>query len=832
MLRPLLVLAIVAGTAHAAKLPGGMGMYPTSAGPPLAMLDSNVTATVRGPIVEVVVVQRFRNDTDRVTEATYIFPMPADAAVSAMAMTIGTRTIHASIAKRAEAQQRYEDAVAAGLGAGLLDQERPDVFTQTVSAIPARGVVEVTLRFDTTASYRGGTWELVLPMVVAPRYVPGSATGRPTTGAGRTPDTDRTPDASRVTPGGRPGAGGKTAVAIHFTDSVDGVTSPTHDLGGADKSYAFEDARSDHDAIVRWQAHAHFAGWVEQDSDGGYAAVIVEAPAPPPHKGATNVLLVLDRAATMRGDADAVEHPLVNALLTRLDMADRVAVTGSDHVTPSAPGDARHALDQSWAKAAGPFDLTRVLQNLQPAGATVLLVADGLVADDAAAIAAAVKTGAAIHVIGVGPAPNRSLLIAIANRTGGTIRFAAPGDDLGALAGDVASDLASPPASLAVNWGTLAASEVVPGNLPRLGTGQALLVTARVKRAQPANGRARGEVFAIAELPATPAVAGAVTPRGALARRWARARLDELLAGKPDVAAITAHALRYGLVSPYTSMVAIGDQVMVEGGVKHTVAVPVSVPEGMRWQEVKRETTIDDKNKDINDRRESDKPTKKKPSDPVATKAPQPTVVMPPTAPKTKEHKPSPDYDDDGKDAGDDDQDHSEQPKAKHRKFAKDEDVAAAPPPNADALFESGDALMVVQGMSEEMLVTRARALRLAASLGGGLAIEHGTDALVAAAGRLEYGNLTLVGVDAALWLVGEHAQGYALATLARRGIARHFELGVGFGLHLGGELGPAGALSLRYAPRETGPAGYLRFDGALLDKFESALTLGVEWRW
>ena len=219
MVRPAIVLAVVAfaGSAHGSELPRSMGMY-TAHGTSLAMLDSKVEVHVRGPIVEAVVVQTFRNDTELATEATYIFPLPVDAAVSAMAIKTGTRTIHAAIEKREQAQDRYEHAVAAGLGAGLLDQERPDVFTQTVSAIPARGTVEVTLRFDTTARYQTGTWELVLPMVVAPRYVPGTASGTATTGSGRAPDTDRAPDASRVTPAAAPGAGGSTAVAIHFID--------------------------------------------------------------------------------------------------------------------------------------------------------------------------------------------------------------------------------------------------------------------------------------------------------------------------------------------------------------------------------------------------------------------------------------------------------------------------------------------------------------------------------------------------------------------------------------------------------------------------------------
>src|SRR5205085_1359069 len=183
--------------------------------------------------------------TDRAIEATYIFPLPPDAAVSAMSITAGTKTIKAKIASRGEAQQRYEDAVRAGVVAGVLDQERPDIFTQTVAGIAPRSSVDVTIRYDALAHFYDGAWGLAIPLVVAPRYVAGTATSRPTTGTGRAPDTDRAPDASRVTPAGAPGAGGATSVTITYADKAWDITSPTHELTVTGQKAAFVDAKSD-----------------------------------------------------------------------------------------------------------------------------------------------------------------------------------------------------------------------------------------------------------------------------------------------------------------------------------------------------------------------------------------------------------------------------------------------------------------------------------------------------------------------------------------------------------------------------------------------------------
>ncbi len=76
-------------------------MYQSKATAPLAQVSSDIAVSIHGAIIEVTVAQTFRNDSDRTTEATYIFPLPADAAVSAMAITLGARTIHAAIASRA-----------------------------------------------------------------------------------------------------------------------------------------------------------------------------------------------------------------------------------------------------------------------------------------------------------------------------------------------------------------------------------------------------------------------------------------------------------------------------------------------------------------------------------------------------------------------------------------------------------------------------------------------------------------------------------------------------------------------------------------------------------
>lgn len=868
MLRLLVASCVLCSTvAHAGEMPRAIGMY-TPQHTQLALVDSKIEVVVRGPIVEAVVTQRFVNKTDRPTEATYVFPLPLDAAVSAMSIDAGTKKIHASIERRARAQQRYEDAVRAGVAGALLDQERPDVFTQTVAAVPAKGSVSITLRFDTVARYQDGVWELVVPLVVAPRFVPGAATNRPTGGTGRAPDTDRAPDASRITPGGSPGAGGATEMTLEFTDKVTDLVSPTHDLEVGTTRSKLIDPKTDHDAVIRWRSPVSAAGWVEASSDGGYAAIVVEAPVSPARRGPARWTLVLDRSATSRGDAEAVARPFVRSLFSSMTATDRVAVIGSDQIKWGTAPEVSRTVENRWSTMPGAFDLTRVLQAARPDGAPMLLVSGGLVADDRAAVAAAVKLGVPIHVVGVGPAPARALLTQIAAATGGTVRFAITGDDLGALAKSSLSDLTNVPAPLTVAWGTLAASEVVPRALPRLGAGQAMLVLARVKQARPANGRARGELFAIDALPSSKRVAGATTSMGPLARRWARNRLDELLAQRAAAEVVATHAIRYGLVSPYTSMVAIGDQVVVQGGVKRSIPVPVSVPAGMKWQQVKKETTVDrtsvdaratkETKKDGRDgfaKRPEEKPTTRRP---VVTSRPKPPVKQPPPADRrpTSEDRvknlPRPEPAPAGVASPDVAIDKNDDPrKKKARKSADTDDDDDAGGESADegdrersmdapapavALGRDYDTVEIMGESSSG----RARRLRIAASLGGGFTRAGGESvSLLTGGARLELGigRRLLAGVDTSLWIVdGEVARGQALASFAVVGIKRWLELGFGFGFQFGDAIGPAAGLSLRaHLPPAPRASLFLRYDGALLledtaRRGQNSLTFGVEY--
>src|SRR6185295_3547279 len=156
-----------------------------------------------------------------------------NAAVDDMTMRVGGRTIHGRIKRREEARAVYEAARSAGHVASLLDQERPNIFTQSVANIMPGEQIVVTISYVETLKYENGSYEFVFPMVVGPRYIPGTPASKQ--GGGRSPDTDRVPDASRITPqvaarGTRAGHDISIEVALDAGVPIDSLKAVLHDV--------------------------------------------------------------------------------------------------------------------------------------------------------------------------------------------------------------------------------------------------------------------------------------------------------------------------------------------------------------------------------------------------------------------------------------------------------------------------------------------------------------------------------------------------------------------------------------------------------------------------
>jgi len=139
---------------------------------PLNHTDVNVDIT--GHFARVTLTQQFKNPYEDKIEAVYSFPMSHRAAVDRMIMTIGQRVVLGEVHEREEARAIYEAARRQGYVASLLEQERPNIFTQSVANIEPGAEVDIEISYVELLESKDGTYNFEFPMVVGPRYIPGA----------------------------------------------------------------------------------------------------------------------------------------------------------------------------------------------------------------------------------------------------------------------------------------------------------------------------------------------------------------------------------------------------------------------------------------------------------------------------------------------------------------------------------------------------------------------------------------------------------------------------------------------------------------------------------
>lgn len=350
----------------------GLGALLTERGNlPLERIDAH--ATITGLVARTVLTQEFHNPHDVPLEATYIFPLPARAAVTGLRMTAAGRTVEAELRERAEARAAYDDALAAGQRASIAEEERPDVFTLRVGNIVAGERVTVRLTMVGPLPYEDGEATYRLPLVVAPRYIPGAPLPGSSVGDGVVPDTDAVPDASRITPpillpgfpnpvqlsiradvdpAGLPLQGLRSSLHAIGTEESDRVTSVAIKPGErVDRDFilrlAYGEAEAtatsfavEPDKDVEHDQHAENDEHHERDqhdqhdqhdenNEGTFELTVlppVQAVAPRPR----DVVLVLDRSGSMQGWKMVAARRAAARIVDTLTAADRFAVLSFD----------------------------------------------------------------------------------------------------------------------------------------------------------------------------------------------------------------------------------------------------------------------------------------------------------------------------------------------------------------------------------------------------------------------------------------------------------------------------------------------------------------------
>ncbi|MDX2013475.1 MAG: VIT domain-containing protein [Myxococcaceae bacterium] len=591
----------------------------TADGPtrPFVLEHTHVVAEVTGFVSAVTVTQRFKNPFATPVEAIYVFPLPDDAGVDAMTLKAGTRVIKATIQKREEARRQYEEAKAQGRRAALLDQERPNVFTQSVANLLPGETVEVTLRYVARLAFDDGAYTFNFPMVVGPRYVPGAPLPGESQGTGTAPDTTQVLDASRITPPvERTGRDVSIEVRLEVGTVIEQLWSVSHRLTQERVSSSRAvitldpaDRVPNRDFILRWSVSGPQLRAAVLGSGGpdGTFALMLNPPAQPATKDVTprELVFLIDTSCSMTGaPLDAAKRAMDLALgqlrlddtFMLIDFADR-ASSFHDSPLPATPANVQRARAYLHAlPAAGGTNqldgIRRALDRPATAGRLrlVLLMTDGFIGNEREVFAETSRLlgSARVFGFGIGGSVNHFLLSRLSETGRGFYQYVRTDEDPTAAVQRFVRRIERPLLTdVALQWEGLEVREVLPAQVPDLFDAQPLIVVGRYRRPGVGTVTLRGLMNGkLVEFPTRVELPEVATASG-LTTIWARAKVEAVdrlqYFGEyaEAVQAITTLGLEYHLVTAYTSFVAT-EETPVTGSPSLTIIEPSAPPDDAR----------------------------------------------------------------------------------------------------------------------------------------------------------------------------------------------------------------------------------------------------------
>lgn len=132
--------------------------------------ETNVSVNINGIFAETFVTQTYSNEGQEPINATYVFPASSRVTIHGMKMEIGDEIITAKIKEKEEARHDYEQAKSEGKSASLLEQQRPNVFTMDVANVMPGDIIRIELHYTEMITPTDGIYQFVFPTVVGPRF--------------------------------------------------------------------------------------------------------------------------------------------------------------------------------------------------------------------------------------------------------------------------------------------------------------------------------------------------------------------------------------------------------------------------------------------------------------------------------------------------------------------------------------------------------------------------------------------------------------------------------------------------------------------------------------
>jgi len=597
------------------------------------LVATDVDVTVSGPTARARVTQLFHNPSAGWVEAVYVYPLPEGGAVDTLKMVVGERIIVGDVMERKSAKAIYEQAKAAGQKATLMEQERPNIFTNSVANIGPGESVLVQIEYQEPVHQSGNQYSLRIPLVVAPRYNPAPVVQT----VDLKPDSqgwgsvaDPVPDRDRITPpvldpsvdspinpvaitvrlqAGFPLGEVKSQ---HHGITTDETSNDTRVIKLSDKVVP-----ADRDFELTWTPAAAAAPSVglfrEHVADADYVLAFVTPPAladavqqPRPREA----VFVIDNSGSMGGTSIRQAKASLLYALGRLKPTDRFNVIRFDDTMdvlfPDAvPADAEH-LDRarsfvSALEARGGTEMVPAMQAAltdrrggeQDHLRQVIFLTDGEIGNEQQLFdtIAAMRGRSRVYMVGIGSAPNTFLMTRAAEIGRGTFTHIGSVDQVEERMRALFDKLENPIVTgLTATYSDTA--DTTPSALPDLYRGEPVVIAAKVAKLTGTleiAGRI-GDRPWVVKLP----LANAAEGKG-LSKLWARRKIADaevartLRRATPEETdkRVLALALDHHLVSRLTSLVAVDTTPSrPEGAHLVRTELPLNLPAGWDFGKV------------------------------------------------------------------------------------------------------------------------------------------------------------------------------------------------------------------------------------------------------
>ncbi len=588
---------------------------------PLPLKHTDVKGRISGYIATVEMTQQFHNPYSEKIEAVYVFPLPQNAAVNEFVMTIGSRKIRGIIRERQEAEQIYEQAKRQGHTTSLLTQERPNIFTQKVANIEPGRAIDVSIKYFNTLAYVDGWYEFVFPMVVGPRFNPPHTTdGIGAVATGQRGISSQATEVQYLKPHERSGHDIALSVDINAGVKIEKIDCPSHSIAKTVHSpeiatVTLNDRESipNKDFVLRYRV----AGQTLKHSfisrsgrNGNYFTLMLY---PPEELDASQrvpmeMIFVLDCSGSMSGEPIAKAKGAIKRAIKKLGPNDTFQVIrfssdasqlgaypvlatsenirrGLRYVDKLKGGGGTMMIEGVKAALDFPHDPSRLR--------LVSFMTDGYIGDEREILAAVYEHlgSSRIFSFGVGNSVNRYLLDRMAKLGNGAVAYVGLHDNASEIV-DLFYDRIRHPAlmDVSIDWGGLQVSDVYPSSIPDIFPGRPVILTGRYQSHRSTDIRITGKVGDVYRQMTIPVLNDeAYRGHEAISYVWARKRIEELNSRavydrNPEIKdQIRDVALRYSLMSAYTAFIAVDSSRRTQGDHGVTVAVPVPVPDCVRY---------------------------------------------------------------------------------------------------------------------------------------------------------------------------------------------------------------------------------------------------------